>query len=212
MFTKLDDILFPNKVEIVYFPDQNKYIYPIFKNGSSSIYNIQKENNYKLIVNEQIKKLTDIDVFLRDPEERYRSGFQTYIYENPKLDYQTLLYLGEQGYIFDRHILPQFCWLINLMRYMSPDAKIHIHNMQMLSYYTSGRVAIPKKSNVESPMGPNLEMYMRLDNLMLNDLTGQSWTPNQIMTHLMSQDPMAYFTVIGKTQKLAEVTHVLPTP
>jgi hypothetical protein len=83
----------------------------------------------------------------------------------------------------------------------------------MIKEFTPLRILPEKIKVLDTSIADHqdLEMYMRLDNLIFNQLTGQSWTPNQIMTHLLAQDPMAYFTVIGKTQKLAEVTHVLPS-
>jgi len=207
MFTKLDDILFPNKVEVIDY--NGKYIYPIFKNASSSLLEYAKDNSYKVIFNEQIRKLNTIEVFIREPKERYVSGVSTYLFNN-SLDITAIT----PGIFLDRHYLPQLHWLINLMRYMDADSKIHFHSLEMIKEFTPLQI-MPEKVNITDTSiadHQELEMYMRLDNLILNQLTGQSWTPNQIMTHLMTQDPMAYFTVIGKTQKLAEVTHVLPTP
>lgn len=205
MFTRLDDILYPSKVEVIHFEDKGKYIYPIFKNGSSAIKRNQEINNYKILVNEQIRKLTDIDIFLRNPKERYRSGFQTYIHNNFELDYQTVFQLGQQGYILDRHYLPQINWLLNLMRYMDPSAKIHIHNLEMLVHYAPGNDK-PQKSNLEAPFNEWMEMALRLDWILWNDMSGQGWTPREILTKLAEDDTLAYSTVFkGKS-----VANVLP--
>lgn len=207
MFTKLDDILFPNKVEVIDY--NGKYIYPIFKNASSSLTEHAKANSYKIIFNEQITKLKTIDVFLREPKARYVSGVATYLFNN-KITIDAIT----PGIFLDRHYLPQLHWLINLMRYIGADSKIHFHRLEMINQLTPLQLQPQKLKTIDTSIADHqdLEMYMRLDNLMFNELTGQSWTAKQIMTHLMTQDPMAYFTVIGKTQKLAEVTHVLPTP
>jgi hypothetical protein len=192
-------------VEVIHFDDHNKYIYPIFKNGSAAIYRNQENHNYKSIVNEQIKKLTDIDVFLRNPKERYRSGFQKFVYNNFELDYQTLFLLGQQGHILDRHYLPQINWLLNLMRYMDPTAKIHIHHLEMLVHYAPGNDK-PQKSNLEAPFNEWMEMALRLDWILWNDMAGQGWTPREILTKLAEDDTLAYSTVFkGKS-----VANVLP--
>jgi len=205
MFTRLDDILYPNKVEVIHFDDHNKYIYPIFKNGSSAIYQNQENRKYKYLVNEQIRKLTDIDVFLRNPKERYQSGFQTYLHNNFEMDYQTIFQLGQQGHIFDRHYLPQINWLLNLMRYMDPEAKIHIHNIAMLVHYAPGQIR-PAKSNLEVPMSAWMEMALRLDWILWNDMSGQGWTPREILTKLAEDDALAYGTVF----KGKGIANVLP--
>ena len=205
MFTRLDDILHPNKVEVIHFDDHDKYIYPIFKNGSSAIQHQTQINGYKKLVNEQIKKVTDIAVFLRNPKERYRSGFQTYIHNNFELDYQTIFQLGQQGHILDRHYLPQIHWLINLMRYMDPDARIHIHNIAMLVHYAPSGLR-PPKSNLEVPMSTWMEMALRLDWILWTDMSGQGWTPREILTKLAEDDALAYSTVF----KSKGIANVLP--
>lgn len=205
MFTRLDDMMYPGKVEVIHFEDHNKYIYPIFKNGSSAIQHQAEINGYKRLVNEQIKKATDIDVFLRNPMERYQSGFQTYIYNHPELDYQTIFQLGKQGHILDRHYLPQINWLLNLMRYMNPESKIHIHNLQMLVHYAPTRKK-PSRSDVEVPTNTWLEMALRLDRILWSEMSGQGWTPKEILTKLAEDDAMAYSTIF----KSKGVANVLP--
>jgi len=205
MFTRLDDMMYPGKVEVIYFEEHDKYIYPIFKNGSSAIQHQAEIKGYKKLVNEQIKKVTDIAVFLRDPTERYQSGFQTYIHNHPELDYQTIFQLGEQGHILDRHYLPQINWLLNLMRYMDPTSRIHIHNLQMLVHYAPTRKT-PLRSEVEVPTNNWLEMSLRLDRILWAEMTGQGWTPREILTKLAEDDAMAYSTVF----KSKGVANVLP--
>lgn len=207
MFTRLDEILYPSKVEVIHFEDEGKYIYPIFKCGRSAINDQANLKGYKRLINEQIRTLTDIDVFLRNPKERYRSGFQTYIHNNFELDYQTIFLLGQQGYVLDRHYLPQINWLLNLMRYMDPSSRIHIHNIEMLEHYAP-EVAEdrPPKSNKEVPMNEWVEMALRLDYILWADMTGQAWTPKEILTRLFQDDTLAYATVF----KGKGIANVLP--
>jgi len=206
MFTRLDDILYPNKVEVIYFEDKGKYIYPIFKNGSSSIKETQQQQGYMSLINDQIKRVANIDVFLRNPKERYQSGFQTYVQNNSELDYQTIFQLGQQGIILDRHYLPQVNWLLNLMRYMDPGSTIHIHHLDMLDHYTIGERLTPTKSTVEAPTSPWIEMALRLDWILWNDMSGQAWSPQQILTKLVQDDALTYSTVF----KSKVVANVLP--
>ena len=72
MFSYIDPILFPDQLK-VYELTENQYVYPIYKNASSTIGKIAiRELNYF-----EIKKLDKIDIYLRDPFERYVSGVQT---------------------------------------------------------------------------------------------------------------------------------------
>lgn len=209
MFTRLDDILYPNKVEVIFFEDHDKYIYPIFKNGSTAIKRTQKEKGYRSLINEQIRKIDNVDVFLRNPKERYISGFQTYIHNNINLDYQTIFQLGQQGYILDRHYLPQINWLVNLVRYMSSTAKIHIHHLEMLDHFAPGRDPVVK-STVDVPFNIYTDLLLKLDHIIWADMSAQSWTPEELFQKLLVDDAMTYSTVIAKSRKLAGVIDVLP--
>lgn len=206
MFTRLDDILYPNTVEVYDFHEINKFVYPIFKCGRSTIIEIANEKRFPVLINEQIKQLKIIDIYLRNPKERFISGVRTYIHNirNENLDVNTIIYYIKQGIILDRHFLPQVCWLINLARYLSPTTKLSLHSIAMLNEYSQGVHATPEKdesidlSKLEHV--PNLEMYHRLDQIILDELVGQSWTINEILDHLKARDITAYTATIGKAQ------------
>jgi hypothetical protein len=218
MFTKIDDILYPNRVEVYDFRSVNKFVYPIFKCGKTTLEAIANDKGFKKVINEQIKNISEIDVFIRNPRERYLSGVRSYFHwlkkDNPDIDLKTVIFYLKQGVIFDRHFLPQISWIINLGRYMSPEAKINVHSMGMLNEYCQGINVVPEKNSdidlSELSSIPALELHHRLDQLMLDELVGDSWTVNQIMTHLMTRDPTAYFSIIGRVQHIAGVAHVLP--
>jgi len=198
MFTRLDDILYPNKVVVMDFADKKKFIYPIFKNGSSSIKQEVEQKKYKILINGQITQLTDIDVFLREPYARYKSGAQTWIHNNKEsVPIGVMQELINQGYILDRHYLPQINWIIHLMRYMSPTARLHMHRIQMLVHYAPNTQK-PEKEDVDIEIHPYVDMALRLDKVLLEDMTGSIWTRDHLVRELMERDPMAYSTVFGK--------------
>ena len=87
MLSRIDEIIYPNRCEVIEFPDPQRFVYPIFKNGSSSLNDQASQDNLKVLVNEQIKKISKIDIILRDPTDRFISGFNTYVY-NTKRDNQ----------------------------------------------------------------------------------------------------------------------------
>lgn len=206
MFTRLDDILYPNTVEVYDFHEINKFVYPIFKCGRSTITEIIKEKQFPVLINEQIKQLKLIDIYLRNPKERFISGVRTYLHNirNENLDVNTIIYYIKQGIILDRHFLPQICWLINLARYLSPTTKLSLHSIAMLNEYSQGVHAKPEKDESidlsELEQVPNLEMYHRLDQIILDELIGDSWTIQEIFNHLKTSDPIAYTAVIGKAK------------
>ena len=110
-------------------------VYPIFKNGHSSIVKYAKDNKCKWLFNQQCIRANPITVFLRKPHERFISGVHTYIeHERRKLlvkaythkqqhknfvdfDYDSILNKIEQGEIVNEHFMPQYTWLKRLHQY-----------------------------------------------------------------------------------------------
>ena len=86
MLSYLDPILFPDQIEILEV-SPGRYVYPIYKNGSSTLNSIGvRRLNYF-----EIRELRTVEVFVRDPFERYVSGVQTYLQFNPELNRDTIL-------------------------------------------------------------------------------------------------------------------------
>ena len=100
---------------------KDTFVFPIFKNGKSSIEYYAKENNGKWLINEQCKRADCITVFLRNPKERFISGVHSFIeFEKRKkqnLDYDTMLYAIENCEVINEHFLPQYFWLEKLSVY-----------------------------------------------------------------------------------------------
>lgn len=200
MLSRLDDIIYPNRCEVIELTPQ-RFFYPIFKNGSSSIYDYASQNNCKILLNEQIKRTPVIDIVLRDPMQRFLSGFNTYVYntkrDNPELDATTIIYFAEQYLFLNRHYAPQLSWIINLSRYANKDVSMRLHDMSAISKYTSRSIK-PRELNMLSDevvarLKTNIhnEMYQRLDHCLL-ELIGQEVTFKEILKHLEHQDPTAY--------------------
>jgi hypothetical protein len=200
MLSRIDDIIFPDRCEVIELASQ-RYIYPIYKNGSSSINEYAQAQKCKILFNEQIRKLTDINVVIRNPQERFISGFNTYVYntlrDNPQLDLDTIIYFAETYLFLNRHYAPQFSWLVNLTRYIDKnETKLHLHGMDSLEEFTP----LTLKPNEEKILSQEVvdrlntnihnEMYLRIDNLLLS-LVGQAMTFNEILTYLKEQDPKA---------------------
>jgi hypothetical protein len=136
MFTEIDKILYNNKCEVI--QTSHSFIYPIFKNGSSSLYKEAAENKWKIIINYQIKNCDEIVVFLRNPYERINTGVSTYVQNclNQNLDEKTVLWFIKNYLFLDRHYLPQIFWIINLGKYIKKDCKLIIKDINDLKIYT----------------------------------------------------------------------------
>ena len=100
-------------------------IYPIFKNGRTSLYHYGLKKQAKTFINEQLKNLKHIHVFLREPEERFISGVNTYIeFENLGSQEDAILKQIEEMKICDRHFIPQYFWLMHLSKYFKGSVRL----------------------------------------------------------------------------------------
>jgi hypothetical protein len=201
MLTQISDILFPDRCEIIEI--SNMYIYPIYKNGSSSLYTQAKENYCKRLLNEQIKKIEIIDVVLRDPLDRFISGINAFVFfakrEHSDLDIRTIIYFAENYLFLNRHYAPQIFWLLNLSRYMNEKTKLRLRPMTDLVKFTNHSINFKTtedfllsaddvarlKDNIHN------KLYLNLDKLLL-DLIGQVLTFDEILTYIKEKDPVAF--------------------
>ena len=104
------------------------FVYPIFKNASSSLEQLAVN---KHVVNRSFDKSTElVTVFWREAQTRFNSGVNTYIELNQQLDEDTLVSLIERGELVDRHFMPQYMWLCHL--YKNYTGQIHILSLDDL--------------------------------------------------------------------------------
>jgi len=201
MLSRIDDIIFPDRCEVIEIEASQRYIYPIFKNGYTSLSEYVQARKCKILFNEQIGKLTDINIIIRNPQERFISGVNTYVYntkrDNPHLDLDTIIYFVENYLFLNRHYAPQFSWLVNLTRYANKTTtKLHLHGIDLLKEFTP-LVLKPNETKLLSAevidrLNNNIhnEMYLRIDNLLLS-LVGQVLTFEEILKYLKEKDPKA---------------------
>ena len=220
MLSYLDCIIFPDRCAVIEVVQAQRYVYPIFKNASSSLHYQAIQSNWRIIFNEQIKKLSNIEVILRDPQQRLVSGFNTFIQhvlqENPELDQNTVVWFAKNYLFLDLHYCPQFFWLINLARYLSPDTALTFRHMDCVADITSlhqvpeGITPSTEDLAQQALSIPNIEMYQRLDQILFDQCMDQSMTFGQVLNTLLQQDPTAYDWVVGRSQRILNSTYVLP--
>jgi hypothetical protein len=211
MFSEIDNIIFPDRCEVIEVIPSQRYVYPIFKNGKSSLYHQAHKSGWRIKFNEQLRNIESIDIVLRDPVERLISGINSFVQftlrDHPTLDSDTIFWFAKKYLFLDRHYAPQFFWLINLARYLSPEAKLCFLSMEDLTTITDLR---DKPNGVVEPTEKvisqlqdlsNFEMYCRVDQLILDQI-GTSITFSELITHIKKQDPAAYEYVWARSQKL----------
>lgn len=200
MLSRIDEIIFPNRCEVIEIKALQRFVYPIYKNGSTSLIYAPKYE-FKTLINQQISKASKIDIILRPPVDRFISGINTFVYntkqENPDLDVNTIVYFAENYLFLNRHYAPQLSWLINLNKYIKKDTMLRIRNMDALADFTNGRMSPPEEKLltqeqiIKLTQNVHNEMYIRLD-LILLQLIGNELSFNEILTYLKDQDPIAY--------------------
>ena len=208
MLSHLDSIIFPDRCEVIEVIPTQRYVYPIYKNGQSSLMIATKQNNWNIFLNEKIKKINSIDVFVRDPIERLASGISSFIQatvrDHPDLDVDTAFWFAKRYKFLNTHYLPQFHWVANLSQYLNPTAKIRFRNFQNFGNITSFQdraLVIPPTQEFVTKLLTNdtaLELWLYLDQLLL-ELAGQQLTWQEVIDHYKVNYPDVIAHVLPKT-------------
>lgn len=115
MFKNFIDLVSGDQ-RVIGFSDK-MFVYPIFKNARTSLEEYARKKELPVYVNEEINKLSNVTIYLREPIERFVSGVNTYFYQEqlPLLS-QTLTDI-EHKRLVNKHFAPQYIWLFALHKY-----------------------------------------------------------------------------------------------
>jgi hypothetical protein len=198
-------ILFPDDVEVLEIIPQHQYVYPIFKNGSTSL----RKSSYLAVSNQELKNLTNIEVFVRNPHDRFLSGVQTYISKlGAKYDSQTVLTLISQNLYLNRHFCPQLYWILNLSRFTSAKLTIKpFEELSLITGYTANR-SIPNSEITEFfKTNSKILFYNEMDEVLTVNLIGKTVTVEEIL-YTLKENYTELYNDTFKTAK--EILNVLP--
>lgn len=200
MLSYLDPIIFPDECEILDMGD--RLVYPIFKNGSSSL----KGKNPLIISPSQLRnKVSHVHVYLREPFERYVSGVQTYLRHNTHLDRATVLTMIDQYLFLNRHFALQFHWLVNLVRHTN-DPWITINSMDDLGDVTELTWnALERDETILEyfQLNKKLQFYLQLDNILL-EFVGHTVKFAEVLAQIKVKNPTLYNEVICRSKTLCD--------
>jgi hypothetical protein len=218
MLSHLDRIIFPDRCEVLEVVPSQRYVYVIFKNGHSSFNSFKITNLRRILINQQIQKLNNIDVIVRDPQDRLISGINTFIQhtvrDNPDLDPNTVEWFALNYLSLNRHYASQFSWLLNLARYLNPATTLNFLPMSAVGDLTGldqkplGVQPASKELINQIDSITNNKMYQRIDAVIF-DCIGQSMTFTQLLQHIKNIDSPAYEYVIGYAQQILNPTYAL---
>jgi hypothetical protein len=202
MLGYLDPLLFPDDILVIELT-KGRYVYPIFKNGSSGLF----ELCYNTLDTDQIKQLSHIEVFVREPFERYVSGVQTYLRYNPHLDRATALSMIDEYLFLDRHFSLQFHWIANLVRF-NPEILITFNPMSALNDHVGETWNTLMRDNTLIDYFSNnqkLWFYLQLDKILYEDFMGKTAKFKDIIAHIKIKYPLLYEEILLRSQDLCAV-------
>jgi len=215
MFSEIDNIIFPDGCEVIQTTSQ-QFVYPIFKNGQSSLYDSVPKKNWKIITAEQIHNIEKpITIFLRDPKKRFISGVNTYLQhlerDTPGLDLDTVMFFVDKYLFLNRHYCPQFFWLLNLARYTNPTVSFEFQNFEDINKLTdihskAGVTPIAEKvqQRIDAFDWRSLELYFFLDQLVMEQI-GNKITFQELTNHIQTNHPEIYNLIFKKSIDLIHV-------
>ena len=198
MLSNLDNIIFPDRCEVIEVSPQ-RYIYPIFKNGSTTL----REIPHRVLTDSELLKIDTVDVFVRDPYERFLSGVQTFLRFNPQFDKETALQFINRYLFLDRHYSPQFHWLVNLQRHTKVNMRLL--PLEQLSEITD--VVAHKHdrdTTLEKYFANNSELgfYLKIDKVLTEVLIGKTVSMNTIMRHLEIYHLPVYNEIVVRSKAI----------
>lgn len=201
MLSQIDNIIFPDRCDVLEVAAQ-RYVYPIYKNGSSSLGN----SGFKQSSACDLLPATVVDVFVREPYDRFLSGVQTFLRYNRHLDRATSLHYISHYLFLNTHFCPQFHWLVNLQRYS--NVSMRLLPIEQLSEITEIRDNVHCRDPKVAEYFANnqkVQFYLQLDKVLTEDLVGQTVTMKQILETIKSRFPELYQEVIQRSRDLCTV-------
>lgn len=199
MLSQLDNIIFPDRCEVLEVAPQ-RYVYPIYKNGYSSLSN----SGFRTLAMAELPALDTVEIFVREPVERFFSGLSSYIEYNKQLDQDTLLFIAGHHLFINRHFAPQFHWLVNLRRFT--QAQIRINPIEDLKTVTDLHINENKnKVHYNIIDFPKVTFYMQLDKVLTQDLLGKTVPWKLIVQTMQKRYPDVYKEVVQRSINLCNV-------
>jgi len=204
MLSQLDNIIFPDRCEVLQINSQ-RFVYPIQKNGSSSLL----REGYKTVAQEDISNIKVIEIFVRDPYDRFLSGVQSYLAQNFALDRKTMLHIVRENLFLNRHYCPQFYWLVNLQRFTNAKIKInHIDKLNEITTYVSNKQDRDYDIETYFKNHKKVEFYISIDKILTETLLGYTVRFKDIVDFLKTKQPDVYQEIIHRSIELGRIIDV----
>ena len=208
MFNPIDSNLFPENCAVIEVAD-NRFVYPIFKNGSTALREYAQRNRCKVLLNNQIKNISEVEVFVRDPLTRFVSGANTVVEfvmrDNTNLDRTTVKFFVKNFLFLNSHFSPQIYWLINLARFGNENLKLTFKDSQDIRLILAEEQAPLITQKVfaveEIQNDPIIKGYIELDSVLVASI-GQTLTFSELINKIRLQAPTMYTTIFDRAKNI----------
>jgi hypothetical protein len=145
-----------------------------------------------------------IDIYVRNPYDRFVTGVNTFLQHNSNLDSATALHFVTNYLFLNRHFCPQFYWLVNLQRFTR--AEIRINPIESLSDITRLRVNQSQDPLLDQyPSTAKLHFYLSIDKVLTEDLLGKTVSFDQIVQTIKHKYPEVHKEVVQRSIDLCNV-------
>lgn len=180
------ELVYPKVCEVFELPSQ-RFVYPIFKNASSSLeqLSVGKIYNSKININTQT-----VDVYWREAQNRFNSGVNTYLQHNKLLDTETIINLVERGELVNRHFMPQYMWLFHLYKHYTGTVTIKDVNSLDIPVHTN------KSKFTGSFVAP--AHWIDLDNFIFEKFINRTTNIEDINQYVKSKSQVLYKKCIAQ--------------
>lgn len=200
MLSQLDNIIFPDRCDVLEIVPSQRYVYPIYKNGSSSLYN----SGFRLLDHNELPNISIVDIYVRNPYDRFVTGVNTFLQHNKNLDQATVIHFINNYLFLNRHFCPQFHWLVNLQRFT--DAKIRINSIDTLSDITALKANQSQDPLLDECLSTDkLHFYLSIDKVLTEDLIGKTVPFKLIVQTIRHRYPDIYKEVVQRSLDLCNV-------
>lgn len=172
-----------------------------------------ESKGWRWVGQDQLAQITDpIQVFVRDPRQRFFSGVNTFVQhlQDNDLDTHTVLYFINQYLFLNRHYAPQFFWLLHLAQHV-PNVRVKLSDItaitQLTNRYSNGEVkplTMELETRIKSFDWSKMELYFYLDDILL-DYRGQTVTVADLITDVQTEHKQLYDLIFKPTLDLVNV-------
>lgn len=203
MFGSILTELFPDDCLVLEIVPSSRYVYPIFKNGSTSLV----KSGYKLLTADQLSTIENVEVYVRNPHERFVSGVQTYLSKiDSKLDKSTVMHLIEKYFYLNRHFCPQLFWLINFRRFSNASYTIKsINELHNLTDFYENQSTLDIELVNRFSNNSKIKFYNEMDEVLTVNLIGKTVSLEEIFSVLKCNYDNLYFDAFGHFKDIINV-------